>query len=189
MDDEQRRTLLLIAREAIAADLTGASPPALREDVSFPACGGVFVSLHRGRLLRGCIGTFQPEGALPMMVQRMAVEAAHDPRFVTQPITAQELPEINIEISVLSEMQRTNDPLSLELGRHGIYIRRGYRAGCFLPQVASADRGWTREQFLSHCCHDKAGLAADAWRDPTTEVYLFTAEVFSEHSIPTRPCT
>ncbi|OHB80722.1 MAG: hypothetical protein A2Z25_02850 [Planctomycetes bacterium RBG_16_55_9] len=74
-------------------------------------------------------------------------------------------------------MQRTEDPTSLRLGVDGIYIKRGFFSGCFLPQVA-AETGWTKEQFLSYCCAHKAGLAADAWKDPQTEVYLFTAEAF-----------
>jgi len=82
-------------------------------------------------------------------------------------------------ISVLSPMQRTKDPLSLELGVHGILIQRGGRSGCFLPQVAP-EQQWTKEQFLSYCCSHKAGLSPDAWNDPATEVYLFSAEVFGE---------
>ena len=61
----------------------------------------------------------------------------------------------------------------------GIYIRRGAAAGCFLPQVAT-ETGWSKEEFLSHCCSHKAGLSADAWRDPDTEVLTFQAEVFGE---------
>jgi uncharacterized protein len=84
---------------------------------------------------------------------------------------------------VLSPLERTTDPLSLRLGVDGIYIRRGYAAGCFLPQVAT-ETGWTTEEFLSQCCSHKAGLPPDAWKDPKTEVYLFTAEVFgSPHRV------
>ncbi len=188
MNDEQRRALLRIAREAITADLTGREPPPIGSlEIEYPNFGGVFVSLHKGRSLRGCIGTFQPDKPLPEMVQTMAIEAAHDPRFFARPLTAADLPDLDIEISVLSPLQRTNDPLSLELGVHGIYVRRGFRAGCFLPQVATEYGPWTKEEFLSRCCADKAGLPADAWRDPETEVMLFTAEVFSEHELAARP--
>ncbi|RPJ38229.1 MAG: AMMECR1 domain-containing protein, partial [Planctomycetaceae bacterium] len=100
-----------------------------------------------------------------------------DPRFLTNPITFSEVNKLEIEISVLSPLQRTDNPLNLELGTHGIYIKRGYACGCFLPQVAD-ETGWSKEEFLSQCCSHKAGLAPDAWKDPKTEVYLFTAEVF-----------
>jgi AmmeMemoRadiSam system protein A len=103
--------------------------------------------------------------------------ATGDPRFMANPITPGEVNKLDIEISVLSPLQRTDDPLSLELGTHGIYIKRGYASGCFLPQVAE-ETGWSKEEFLSQCCLHKAGLPPDAWRDPSTEVYLFTAEIF-----------
>jgi uncharacterized protein (TIGR00296 family) len=74
-------------------------------------------------------------------------------------------------------VKRTDDPLSLQLGVDGIYIKKDRASGCFLPQVAS-ETGWSKEEFLSNCCAHKAGLAPDAWKDPETEVYLFTAEVF-----------
>ena len=103
--------------------------------------------------------------------------ATGDPRFFADPITADELDQLDIEISVLSPLERTDEPLSLRLGVDGIYIKRGHTSGCFLPQVAT-ETGWCKEEFLSYCCAHKAGLAHDAWRDPETEVYLFTADVF-----------
>ena len=90
-----------------------------------------------------------------------------------------ELVDVDIEISVLSPLERIENPLDIELGKHGIDIQRGYAHGCFLPQVAT-ETGWSREEFLGHCCRDKAGLAYDAWKDPKTEVRVFTAEVFGE---------
>ena len=90
-------------------------------------------------------------------------------------------PDIDIEISILSAMQRTDDPSSLEPGVHGVYVLKGDASGCFLPQVAT-EQGWSAEQLLSRCCESKAGLPADAWKEPDTEVFLFTAEVFDESS-------
>ena len=180
MNDEDRRKLLRIAREAVEAEVLGKPrPPRPREPIGAEGFSGAFVTLRTHGRLRGCIGTFAPRGTLPETVQEMAVAATHDSRFLHMPLTAQELPELEIEISVLSPLVRTEDPLSLELGKHGIYIRRGAASGCFLPQVAT-ETGWSKEEFLSRCCEGKAGLPADAWRDPATEVYLFTAEVFSE---------
>jgi len=76
-------------------------------------------------------------------------------------------------------MVKTNDPMSLRLGVHGIYIVKGARSGCFLPQVAT-ETGWSAEEFLACCCAHKANLPPDAWKDADTDVYLFTAEVFGE---------
>ena len=181
MDETQRQTLLTLARETIRAHLTDQPPPALPEIESDPATfGGAFVTLKNAGRLRGCIGRFDPDTGLAETIQKMAVAALGDPRFHDLPVTAEELPRITIEISVLSPMKRTTDPLSLELGVHDIFIRRGSASGCFLPQVATEQR-WTKEQFLSRCCSGKAGMKPDAWKDPDTEVHLFSAEVFGEN--------
>ena len=103
--------------------------------------------------------------------------ATGDPRFFADPVTAGELEQLDIEISVLSPLRRTSEPLSLRLGADGIYIKKGGASGCFLPQVAE-EAGWGKEEFLSYCCAHKAGLPADAWKEADTEVYLFTADVF-----------
>ena len=109
----------------------------------------------------------------------MAVAVTADSRFVGNPVTFLEMEMIDIEISVLSPMVLAENPLDLELGVHGIYIISNNRCGCYLPQVAT-DTGWDKEQFLSSCCSDKAGLPADAWRTDDSEVYLYTATVFSD---------
>jgi AmmeMemoRadiSam system protein A len=110
--------------------------------------------------------------------------ATQDPRFFGRQLTPGELGDLEIEISVLSPLQRVEgDPLeAVELGRHGIYIRSGGRTGCFLPQVAD-ETGWSKEEFLAHCCAGKAGLSPDAWRAPQTEVFTFTAEVFGQEDL------
>ena len=180
MDESQRQTLLTLARKPLEAHLAGKplpEIPAIETDAA--NFGGAFVTLKNKGRLRGCIGQFLPKTSLTETVQEMTLSSLQDPRFQSNPVTDNELPEITIEISVLSPMNRTDDPLSLELGVHGIYIRKAPRAGCFLPQVATEQR-WTTEQFLSHCCAGKAGLLPDAWKDPDTEVHLFTAEVFGE---------
>ena len=103
--------------------------------------------------------------------------ALEDSRF--DPVSRTET-GLEIEISVLSPLEPIKNPLDLELGVHGIYIQRGGRTGCFLPQVAT-EHGMSKEQFLSECSAGKAGLAPDAWRDPRTSVSVFTAEVLEEH--------
>jgi len=179
MNEAQRKQLLEIARDTIRAVITKTPVGKPRsEDPALTACCGCFVTLKNRSRLRGCIGQFVSDRPLIELVVQMArASATGDPRFMTNPITAGELNKLDVEISVLSPLQRTDDPLSLELGTHGIYIKKGYVSGCFLPQVAD-ETGWSKEEFLSQCCTHKAGLAPDAWKDPKTEVYLFTAEVF-----------
>jgi AmmeMemoRadiSam system protein A len=179
MNDTQKRTLLTVARDTVKAVVTGGPMPELEsDDPELNAHCGCFMTLKNKGRLRGCIGQFTADKPLIELVAEMAkASATSDPRFFANPITPRELKELDIEISVLSPLQRTDDPLSLRLGVDGIYIKRGCLSGCFLPQVA-AETGWSKEEFLSYCCAHKAGLAADAWKDPDTEVYLFTADVF-----------
>ncbi len=173
----QKKTLLKVAKETVEAAV-------LRKPVYAPSTDdpellveqGCFVTLKNGEELRGCIGQFVADRPLIEMVSQMAVSSClHDSRF--DRITPTELEELDIEISVLSPMLKTEDPLSLRLGVDGIYITDGRTSGCFLPQVAT-ETGWSKDEFLSHCCSHKAGLRPGAWKDPRVEVYLFTAEVF-----------
>ena len=179
MNDEKRQELLRIARDAVRAAVEGTPlPKPASDDPELNAPCGCFVTLKSAERLRGCIGQFTSDQPLITLVVQMAkASATSDPRFAASRITPAEIDGLDIEISVLSPLEPTDDPLSLELGTHGIYIRQGSFSGCFLPQVAT-ETGWSREQFLSYCCSHKAGLAPDAWRDPETQVYLFTAEVF-----------
>jgi AmmeMemoRadiSam system protein A len=182
MNEIQKKTLLKAAKEAVESAVRRNSvPEPVTDDVELLGEQGCFVTLKTGEQLRGCIGQFTADRPLIEMVSQMAVSSClHDPRFVGSRITPQELTELEIEISVLSPMVRTDDPLSLHLGVDGIYITDGVRSGCFLPQVAT-ETGWDAKQFLSYCCAHKAGLPADAWKGPDVEVYLFTAEVFGAH--------
>lgn len=171
--------LLKVAIDSVTAALerTSVDIPETNDPELLAHCG-CFVTLKNGQELRGCIGNFISDKPLIELVHDMAVlSATEDSRFFGDPITFKELGDIDIEISVLSPLKRTNDPLSLRLGIDGIYIKRGRTSGCFLPQVAT-ETGWSKEQFLSYCCSHKAGLSPDAWKDPKTEVYLFSAEVF-----------
>lgn len=142
------------------------------------AHGGVFVTLHRLNHLRGCMGLLDPQLTRATAVHQAAVSAAlHDPRFPA--VTTAELADLAIEVSILAApipLRRLED---LELGRHGIIVQRGGRRGLFLPQVAT-DHHMSREAFLSRCCAEKAGLPADAWRDPDTTVEIFTTEVYAD---------
>ncbi len=172
--------LLQIARAAVEAAATG-QPRAGGAADEYPQLQqhlGAFVTLHKQGQLRGCIGRFLPDEPVWEVIDQMARSAAtEDPRF--QPVGEDELADIDIEISVLSPLMRTDDPMSLELGVHGIYIKSGFQSGTFLPQVAT-ECDMTKEEFLSTCCAHKAGLAPDAWKYPETEVYLYTAQIFGE---------
>ena len=179
MNDAQKQTLLKVARDTVEAVIRGqkiAKPESDDPELNAPC--GCFVTLKNRNRLRGCIGQFTSDSPLIELVAEMArASATGDPRFLDDPITVRELEKLDVEISVLSPLKKTDDPLSLKLGVDGIYIKKGRASGCFLPQVA-AETGWSKEEFLSYCCAHKAGLAADAWKDPQTQVYLFTAEVF-----------
>ncbi|MCI0499991.1 MAG: AmmeMemoRadiSam system protein A [Planctomycetales bacterium] len=172
--------MLKVAKETVTAAVNRKPVPAPHtDDPALLAEQGCFVTLKNGDQLRGCIGQFAADRPLIELVSQMAVSSCRrDSRFSDDRITAGELPRLDIEISVLSSLEKTDDPLGLRLGIDGIYITDGFRSGCFLPQVA-AETGWSAEEFLSYCCAHKAGLRADAWKtDPEVETYLFSAEVF-----------
>ena len=179
MNDIQKKTLLQIAKQTVSAVVKGRpAPPVVCDDPALNEQRGCFVTLKNGDELRGCLGQFEADKPLCQMVAQMAVSSArHDPQFAHDRITPDELPDLHIEISALTPMQKTDDPLSLRLGIDGIYITDGRHAGCFLPQVA-VETGWSKEDFLGYCCAHKAGLPWDAWKKPGVETYLFSAEVF-----------
>ena len=181
ISEKGKKTLLDVARKSVEAAIRGEKAPHF--DVDEPELqrpGGAFVTLKNGDELRGCIGRFVSDEPIHELIAEMAVAAAtQDYRFAANPITAKELPELTIDISALSPMQRIENPLDIELGVHGIYIRRGNRSGTYLPQVATEHK-MSKIEFLSSCCAHKAGLPPDAWKDKGTEVYVYTAQVFEE---------
>lgn len=144
--------------------------------------GGVFVTLHKLGRLRGCMGTLDNSRPLTEAVRYAAASAAlHDPRF--PPVTVGELPELVVEVSILSAPWPMRDLDDLELGRHGVLVRDGLNVGLFLPQVA-IEHHLDKETFLSRCCSEKAGLEPHTWRAPQANVMLFTTQVFSEAPPP-----
>jgi len=175
---EERRTLLLAAREAIAAHLAGRAPVLPRATGGLSEPRGAFVSLHRRSdgELRGCVGVLRADEPLAVAVSRMAVAAAtQDDRF--DPVGEAELGSLAIEISALSRLAPIR-PEEIELGRHGLVVRAGDKRGVLLPRVP-VDHGWDRDSFLAQTCR-KAGLAADAWTREGTQLQGFTATVFSD---------
>jgi len=114
-------------------------------------------------------------GPLYKTVKEMAVQAAFaDPRF--SPLNPDELAELDLEISVLTPLERIDDPSQIEIGKHGLLIRKKSHSGLLLPQVAT-EHGWDPYQFLEWTCR-KASLPPEAWRDSETEIFVFSADIF-----------
>jgi AmmeMemoRadiSam system protein B/AmmeMemoRadiSam system protein A len=177
LSDADKKALKEIAFNSIRDSLDGkpiAQPTLTSDLLPLTSKCGAFVSLHKHGHLRGCIGHFGEDYPLHEIVAEMARAAAfEDPRFM--PVTRDELNDLDIEISVLTPMRRIQSLEEFELHRHGIYIKKGYRSGTFLPQVAD-EVNWTKEEFVGHCSQDKAGLGWDGWRD--AELYVYEAIVF-----------
>jgi AmmeMemoRadiSam system protein A len=169
--------LVDIARRAISSAVLEKSIPDLPNFTGALAeHRGAFVTLYRGENLRGCVGQVENPGPLVDVVARSAINAAlNDTRF--SPVAADEIPQLNIEISVLGAPERIL-PEEIVAGRHGLLVVRGSLRGLLLPQVAT-ERNWTARRLLEETCV-KAGLERDAWRDPATHVYGFSAEIYSE---------
>lgn len=175
LKDEQKDYLLTIAEKTVQAVANGTPAPDF--DVQDPVLKqprGAFVTLkHNGRL-KGCIGSFFPEGPLHETVKEMALSAAsRDLRF--RPVTSKDLPDISVEISVLTPLKLIHDPEEIVVGRDGLLIERGGQSGVLLPQVAT-EQGWSRTEFLQGTCR-KAGLPLDAY-EKDAKIYTFSAEIF-----------
>jgi AmmeMemoRadiSam system protein A len=187
LNEDEQRCLLTLARRALAAavadqpfDLAALSAQLPSDDLRRPAAA--FVSLHRHGRLRGCVGYIEPRKPLYETVAEAAVAAAlHDRRF--NPVTDAEVPELELEISVLSPFSVVG-PEEVRPGEHGLMVSLGYQRGLLLPQVAT-EHGWTRERFLEETCA-KAGLERDAWKGGA-RLEAFTACVFSESSLAAHP--
>lgn len=175
--EEQQRLLEIVKLTTEAYIKTGNLPKFSENAAALNQKLGAFVTLKKQGQLRGCIGSFS-SSSLPLWltVQQMAVAAATgDPRFA--PVTEDELPQLDYEISVLSPLQKINDWHEIELGKHGVEIKKGANSGVFLPQVAS-ETGWDLDTFMGQLCSQKAGLPWNCWQDKDTEIYVFTAQVF-----------
>ncbi len=182
LNSNQRKTLLQIARDSIAAVLDGRRPDlnqySIDDDLRRPS--GAFVTLNdREGELRGCIGSIEPVAPLYHAVSSSAISAAfRDPRFY--PVKKDELASLHLEISVMGPITQVKSVDEIEVGRDGLIVSRGHQAGLLLPQVAT-EWGWDRETFLSQTCV-KAGLPPTAWRSPDTKIEHFSAEVFGEQT-------
>jgi AmmeMemoRadiSam system protein A len=174
---EQQAVLLRLARESLRACVC--QEPMPQTDITDPALRekrGAFVTLTMHGSLRGCVGLVEPIRPLYQAVTEMARSAAlEDPRF--PPVQPSELDEIHVEISVLGPLEPVSDVQQVQVGTHGLVIRKGFYSGLLLPQVAS-ERNWNRTQFLEQTCL-KAGLGPDDWNEGA-QISVFTAAVFGE---------
>jgi AmmeMemoRadiSam system protein A len=177
MTGAEKDLLLSTARETIRARLESRDPLYSEPSQSLCMPRALFVTLRSQGRLRGCIGTLEASAALFESVKDLAVSSAfHDPRF--PPLRREEMDGLNIEISVLSPLEKISSLEEIEVGKHGLYAKMGTRSGVLLPQVPVEQR-WNRTQFLQHTCR-KAGLPPDAWQKGEVDFYSFTAEVFGE---------
>ncbi len=176
LTEEEKKTLRKIAQSTIEGRIKGENPGKVEGLTDrLKEKRGAFVSLHKHGQLRGCIGLIQASKPLFIGVQEMAVAAAfNDPRF--SPVGAKELKDLEIEISVLTPLERVKDIQEIEIGKHGLYIKKGFYSGLLLPQVATQYK-WDRVTFLEETCR-KADLQRNAWKEPDTEIYSFSADIF-----------
>ena len=177
--ESDRAALLRIARDAIVAHVRRepAPLPQIAESLSWPA--GAFVTLHRRGALRGCIGRLEADQPVARVVAHCAVAAcSQDPRFL--PVTAEELHDLDIELSILGPIEPVAHLEEIEVGRHGVIIERGVHRGLLLPQVA-VEWKWDRTKFVEETCR-KAGLPRDAWHAGAA-MSKFEAEVFNDQKL------
>lgn len=179
LNEKQKKILLGIARKTIEEYIRSRKIPEVNvDDPMLKEKRGVFVTLRKKGMLRGCIGYIMPLEELYKAVSQMAIQSSTgDPRF--PPVVPGELAEVEIEISVLTVPERIKSVDEIEMGKHGVIVKRGSNQGVFLPQVAT-ETGWSKEEFLNRLCYDKAHLSQDAWKDKDTEIYTFSAQVFEE---------
>jgi MEMO1 family protein len=178
-NNKDKKDLLKIARTTIESFIKKNKIPEIDTSgfsANLKQHFGAFVTLHETGQLRGCIGQFITDKPLYKTILEMAISSStKDYRF--SPVKVDEIDKIEIEISVLSPMKLIKSIDEIELGKHGIYIKKGYSSGTFLPQVAT-ETGWTKSQFLGHCAQDKAGIGWEGWK--SAEIFIYTADVFSE---------
>jgi AmmeMemoRadiSam system protein B/AmmeMemoRadiSam system protein A len=176
LKEDEKKHLHHMVKETIKSRLAGKSPPDFKVDSqTLKELRGAFVSLHKEGILRGCIGHIKADRPLDEIIKKMSVAAAfEDPRF--PPLTREEFDKVDIEISVLTPFKRISDIDEIEVGKHGLYMVKGFYLGILLPQVAT-EYGWDRVSFLEHTC-TKAGLPKNAWKENDTEIYIFSADVF-----------
>lgn len=180
LNSKEQETLLNIARMSIEQLLSCRIIPLVRDvPTALKSHRGAFVTLKKNGHLRGCMGHMAQDRPLGQVVSSMALQAAFNDRRFT-PVTYPEVPDIEIEISVLTPFKRVKNPQEIIVGRDGVVLEKDGKKAVFLPQVA-VEQGWNREEMLDHLCR-KAGLSDGSWRHKS-KFYTFQAQVFSESKI------
>jgi hypothetical protein len=178
-NDAEKKQLFTIVKNSISSKLYDDKKFVIEEksvsgNLKKPM--GAFVTLKINGALRGCIGRFISSEPLFTVVQESAVSSAfEDPRF--SPLTKEEFKKTDIEITVLGPLRKINNISEIVLGKHGIYIKKGYKSGTMLPQVAT-ENGWTVEEFLGFTSREKADLGWDGWKD--AEIFIYEGVVLEE---------
>lgn len=186
LTDQEKNTLLSVAQKSVTTAVRDqrAYDPGAMGDQALNEERGAFVTIKEHGDLRGCVGYTSPVKPLYMTVRDTAIFAAQrDPRF--RPVSVQELPKLEYEISVLSPLRHVRDVRDIVVGKHGLYMKNGDAEGLLLPQVA-LDEHWDRTKFLEQTC-GKAGMQPNCWKDDGTDIFVFTAVVFGEHRPAARP--
>ncbi len=176
---ESQRRLIALSRQTLNDFVRGIDSelPPVRDSYLVSRDYGAIVSLFKGDELRGCIGSCTPAAPLFETIIRMTRAAASEDERV-EPIAQNELADIRIDITVLSPLVPIKDPLSLEAGKHGLYVVRDGRRAVLLPQVAVRYR-WDVLTFIEQTCL-KAGLSKGAWHEPDTQLWSFTVLIIEE---------
>jgi AmmeMemoRadiSam system protein A len=176
ISNAEEKPLLAIARQALEARVAGDRPPQVVCIGPLALRCGAFVSIHKGDQLRGCLGRLSPESPLgTTLVYLGGAVADSDPRFPQ--VLPDELPLLQMEISLLTPERAIASLDEITIGQHGVIVEHGRSRGLLLPQVA-AEFGWDREMFLEQTCL-KAGLPREAWRTDA-RILVFEARIFAE---------
>ena len=175
LTEKDKEQLREVAKSAIESVLFGRAGEVASLGDNLKEKGGAFVTIKKKGDLRGCIGYIREVLPIHQTVKEAAVHAAfHDPRF--SPLSKDEWKDIEIEISVLTPMKKIGNIEEIEVGKHGLYVEKGYDSGLLLPQVAT-EYDWDRMTFLEQTCY-KAGLPRDAWKGKGLNIYIFSADIF-----------
>ena len=179
LTENDKIQLLRISRDTITSYLCSDTIPEIDKKLISDCLmekTGAFVTIKINGALRGCIGNMKSDKELYKLIQHLVISSAsHDYRFM--PVKKRELPGLSVEISVLTPMRKIKNIDEIEIGKHGIYLKKGHHTGTFLPKVA-IETNWSKEEFLGHCARDKAHIGWDGWKG--AEIFIFEALVFSD---------
>ncbi|MEW5693936.1 MAG: AmmeMemoRadiSam system protein A [Candidatus Hydrogenedentota bacterium] len=181
LTEEEKKYLLELAKRTVYEKIVNRVEYAPSENdvpLELKKQGAAFVTLKKHSDLRGCIGHIIAREPLYKCVCEMSIASAtQDPRF--PPVNSNELKHLSYEVTILGPLEEIKDPMDFEIGRYGLYIKKGPYSGVLLPQVP-VEYGWDKLEFLEHLCY-KAGLGKNDWKEKGTIIYRFKGEVIEEN--------